>query len=149
MERNLRGRKIDFQPVIDHITQGERIKAKHDIENFLTGITSTVTTSALAILRYIEKNSKAPENEELLQIVNEKESADAKRKLDVANMKAKSAKAYSEKAQEALTPRCPTCGSTSVTRQGIVGRAVTSAIIGGFAPESRAQFRCNKCGYMW
>lgn len=46
-------------------------------------------------------------------------------------------------------PRCPTCGSTDITRQGIVGRAVTSAFIGGFAPESRAQFRCNKCGYMW
>lgn len=46
-------------------------------------------------------------------------------------------------------PRCPTCGSTDITRQGIVGRAVTSALIGGFAPESRAQFRCNKCGYMW
>ena len=27
-------------------------------------------------------------------------------------------------------PRCPTCGSTSITRQGIVGRAVTSTLIG-------------------
>lgn len=49
----------------------------------------------------------------------------------------------------ASRPRCPTCGSTDITRQGIVGRAVTSTLIGGFAPESRAQFRCNKCGYMW
>ena len=52
-------------------------------------------------------------------------------------------------AQSAAQPHCPTCGSTDITRQGIIGRAFTSALIGGFAPESRAQFQCNKCGYMW
>lgn len=50
---------------------------------------------------------------------------------------------------DANIPKCPTCGSTDITRQGIAGRAVSSAIIGGLAPESRAQFRCKKCGYMW
>lgn len=73
-----------------------------------------------------------PSEEEILQREYERQQEIAKSSKSVASI-----------------PHCPTCGSTDITRQGIVGRAVTSALIGGLAPESRAQFRCNKCGYMW
>ena len=46
-------------------------------------------------------------------------------------------------------PRCPTCNSTSVSKIGIGSRAMASAFLGALSVEGRAQFRCNKCGYMW
>lgn len=47
------------------------------------------------------------------------------------------------------TPKCPTCGSTNLTKQGIAGRAVSSFLFGGLSPEGRAQWLCKNCGHMW
>lgn len=46
-------------------------------------------------------------------------------------------------------PKCPTCGSTRLTKQGIAGRAVSSFVFGGLSPEGRAQYVCQDCGYKW
>lgn len=46
-------------------------------------------------------------------------------------------------------PKCPTCGSTNLTKLGIASRAIDGAIFGRLSVEGRAQFRCNKCSYMW
>lgn len=46
-------------------------------------------------------------------------------------------------------PKCPTCGSTDVMKQGITGRAVSGLIFGALSVEGRAQFICKQCGYKW
>lgn len=46
-------------------------------------------------------------------------------------------------------PRCPTCGSTSLTKLGVGSRLIDGFVFGAHSVEGRAQFRCNKCGYMW
>lgn len=46
-------------------------------------------------------------------------------------------------------PKCPTCGSIDLTKLSIASRAIDGAIFGRLSVEGRAQFRCNKCGYMW
>lgn len=45
------------------------------------------------------------------------------------------------------TPKCPVCGSTKLTKQGIAGRAVGTFLFGGFSPEGKAQWICQSCGY--
>lgn len=46
-------------------------------------------------------------------------------------------------------PHCPTCGSTSLTKIGAGSRAIDGLVFGRLSVEGKAQFRCNKCGYMW
>lgn len=46
-------------------------------------------------------------------------------------------------------PQCPICKSTDLTKLGVASRAISGAVFGRLSVEGRAQFRCNKCGYMW
>lgn len=48
-----------------------------------------------------------------------------------------------------FTPKCPTCGSTSITKITSGTRLVDRLAFGALSPESKAQYRCNACGYMW
>lgn len=45
--------------------------------------------------------------------------------------------------------RCPTCGSTDLTKITVTTRAIDGLFFGRLSVEGRAQFRCNKCGYQW
>ena len=47
------------------------------------------------------------------------------------------------------TPKCPTCGSTSVIRVSIGTRMLDGLVYGHLSAEGRAQFRCQKCGFSW
>jgi len=47
------------------------------------------------------------------------------------------------------SPKCPTCGSTNITKINAMARGIDRAFFGRHSPEGRAQFRCNKCGYLW
>ena len=46
-------------------------------------------------------------------------------------------------------PKCPTCGSTNLTKISAATRGIDRAFFGRHSPEAKAQFRCNKCGYLW
>lgn len=46
-------------------------------------------------------------------------------------------------------PKCPTCGSTKLTKKGIGSRAIDGFFFGKLSVEGRSQFICDKCGYMW
>jgi len=46
-------------------------------------------------------------------------------------------------------PKCPTCGSTNLTKISAAARGIDRAFFGRHSPEAKAQFRCNKCGYLW
>lgn len=58
---------------------------------------------------------------------------------------------YPNKVREVncVEPKCPTCGSTSLTKLNAGHRAIDGLFFGHLSVEGRAQFRCNKCGYMW
>lgn len=45
--------------------------------------------------------------------------------------------------------KCPTCGSTHVTRISAGTRMIDGAVFGTLSVEGRAQFRCESCGYKW
>lgn len=54
-----------------------------------------------------------------------------------------------KQSSDRVQPKCPTCGSTDLTKLGIMSRAIDGAIFGKLSVEGRAQFRCNKCGYQF
>lgn len=58
---------------------------------------------------------------------------------------------YPSQTQESKSsaPRCPTCGSTSLTKIGAGTRAVDGLFFGRLSVEGRAQWRCNSCNHMW
>ena len=46
-------------------------------------------------------------------------------------------------------PKCPTCGSTNLTKIGAATRAVDGFFFGRLSVEGRAQWRCGSCGHLW
>lgn len=52
-------------------------------------------------------------------------------------------------APQPAAPCCPTCHSTRLTKLSAGSRFIDRMFFGAFSPESRAQFRCMDCGYMF
>lgn len=46
-------------------------------------------------------------------------------------------------------PKCPTCGSTNISKISGVKRAVHGYAFGLFSKTARSQFECKNCGYKW
>ncbi len=47
------------------------------------------------------------------------------------------------------TPKCPTCGSTNISKISTATRAAHGFAFGLFSNTARSQFKCNACGYKW
>lgn len=47
------------------------------------------------------------------------------------------------------TPKCPTCGSTDISKISATSKAVSVGLFGIFSPKIRKQFHCNSCKYEW
>lgn len=61
----------------------------------------------------------------------------------------KIAEARDNAVKNSCTPKCPTCGSTHISKISGITRALEASFFGWFSPTARAQFRCNNCGYEW
>lgn len=46
-------------------------------------------------------------------------------------------------------PKCPTCGSTHLTKITAWDRGVAAGLFGGISKTARSQFKCENCGYMF
>lgn len=46
-------------------------------------------------------------------------------------------------------PKCPTCGSTSISRIGTVGRTLSVGAFGLASGKIGKSFKCRSCGYTW
>lgn len=46
-------------------------------------------------------------------------------------------------------PRCPTCGSTNISKISLTSKAVGGAMFGIFSSNIRNTYKCNDCGYKW
>lgn len=45
--------------------------------------------------------------------------------------------------------KCPTCGSTNISKISAASKIAGGAIFGLFSKTARSQFKCNNCGYKW
>lgn len=53
------------------------------------------------------------------------------------------------KKQLASKAKCPTCGSTDISKISVASRAIGATAFGLFSKTARSQFKCNHCGYKW
>jgi len=51
--------------------------------------------------------------------------------------------------EQSRTPKCPSCGSSNISKIGIVGRAVSFKLVGFASSKIGKTHKCNKCGYEW
>lgn len=46
-------------------------------------------------------------------------------------------------------PKCPTCGSTNISKISTASKAIGFAAVGVFSSNFGKSFRCDNCGYRW
>lgn len=51
--------------------------------------------------------------------------------------------------EQANQPKCPYCGSTNISKIGIVNRAVSVGLLGLASSKIGKTHKCNKCGSTW
>ncbi len=51
--------------------------------------------------------------------------------------------------EQARVPKCPSCGSSSISKIGVVGRAVSFKLVGFASSKIGKTHKCNNCGTMW
>lgn len=47
------------------------------------------------------------------------------------------------------TPQCPSCGSSNISKIGIINRAVSFKLVGFASSKIGKTYKCNHCGSMW
>lgn len=58
-------------------------------------------------------------------------------------------KAKREKRANENSPKCPTCGSTNISKLTATNRLVHGAAFGLFSKTARSQWKCKSCGNLW
>lgn len=53
------------------------------------------------------------------------------------------------KQKNTYSPKCPTCGSTSIQKISATSKIVGASLFGLFSKTAKSQFKCNNCGYKW
>lgn len=51
--------------------------------------------------------------------------------------------------EQARVPKCPSCGSSNVSKIGVIGRAVSFKLLGFASSKIGKTHKCNNCGAMW
>lgn len=51
--------------------------------------------------------------------------------------------------EQTRTPKCPSCGSSNISKIGVVGRAVSFKLVGFASSKIGKTHKCNNCGTMW
>ncbi len=47
------------------------------------------------------------------------------------------------------TPKCPSCGSSNISKIGVVGRAISFKLVGFASSKIGKTHKCNNCGTTW
>ena len=51
--------------------------------------------------------------------------------------------------EKSRSPKCPSCGSSNISKIGVVGRAVSFKLFGFASSKIGKTHKCNNCGSMW
>ena len=51
--------------------------------------------------------------------------------------------------ERARIPKCPSCGSSNISKIGVVGRAVSFKLVGFASSKIGKTHKCNNCGTTW
>ena len=51
--------------------------------------------------------------------------------------------------EQARIPKCPSCGSSNISKIGVMGRAVSFSLVGFASSKIGKTHKCNNCGTTW
>lgn len=51
--------------------------------------------------------------------------------------------------EQSRTPKCPSCGSSNISKIGVMGRAVSFSLVGFASSKIGKTHKCNNCGTTW
>lgn len=51
--------------------------------------------------------------------------------------------------EQSRVPKCPSCGSSNISKIGIINRAVSTSILGLASSKIGKTHKCNNCGSTW
>lgn len=51
--------------------------------------------------------------------------------------------------EQSKVPKCPSCGSSNISKIGLLNRAVSFELVGFASSKIGKTHKCNKCGSMW
>lgn len=51
--------------------------------------------------------------------------------------------------EQARTPKCPSCGSSNISKIGVVGSSVSFGLVGFASSKIGKTHKCNNCGTTW
>lgn len=66
-----------------------------------------------------------------------------------AEFDAKMAHGKSILEEQSRVPKCPSCGSSNVSKIGVINRAVSFKLVGFASSKIGKTHKCNNCGTMW
>lgn len=51
--------------------------------------------------------------------------------------------------EKSRVPKCPSCGSTNISKIGVINRTVSFKLVGFASSKIGKTHKCNNCGTMW
>lgn len=51
--------------------------------------------------------------------------------------------------EQVRVPKCPSCGSSNISKIGVIGRAMSFKLLGFASSKIGKTHKCNNCGAMW
>jgi hypothetical protein len=51
--------------------------------------------------------------------------------------------------EQAQIPKCPSCGSSNISKIGVVNKVISTALLGLASSKIGKTHKCNNCGTMW
>lgn len=138
IQYTLNGTVVDMTQVAKAIEDGDLLDTFAALESALANVSGVSATAAGAIRKRIMNSGALPTEKEINLLLNNAEFTPNKSVIHP-----------NFPTPEKHIPKCPTCGSTSLTKIGALGRAVDGFFFGQLSVEGRAQWRCESCGYMW
>ena len=135
----INGQTIDMSRVNEAIQTESFARIIVELQKALIIFPSYNDVGIKTLAMEIYHNKRMPTENEVEEAVN---GIDSKRIQE-------SILQHEKATQTQYIPRCPTCGSTKLTKQSVVSRGISGFLFGRHSVEGRAQFLCNNCGYQW
>lgn len=157
---NIRGKNIDCSDICSMVERNQIGQAKKELEQAFKIVTNERVAIANHLVLYVRKNKNLPDQPYIEQLIADKEKqarlAMHRRYDEQQPYKTKQKSSFSPtighqptRSSEPNAPTCPTCHSTRLTKLSAGTRFIDRMFFGAFSPESRAQFRCMDCGYLF
>lgn len=51
--------------------------------------------------------------------------------------------------EQSRIPKCPSCGSSNISKIGVINRAVSFTLVGFASSKIGKTHKCNQCGTTW